>query len=609
MLRIVVNKSFLAIQKEQNMEIKNEKISTIVEKIESNRIYLPAIQRKYVWKDSQITKLMDSIMRGYPIGTFLFWKVKKETLNSKKYSMYKFIKDYHERDRYKNDPAPKVFNIDDSDPDSSIYSALDGQQRLTSLYISLFGSISRRLPRKRSKNDNAYPKKELYFNLLSEAKDDEEDIIYDFEFLTAAEANAPESEKIWFRVKDILGFGDLSSLNKHIRANGWEEELVYDNLTLLFERIKNERNINYFEVESENIDDVLDIFVRVNSGGTVLYKTDLLFSTIVSYWDGARDEIDNFLSEINSIGEKYSFTTDFIMKSCLYFMDLDISLKVESFGKSNVDAIKDKWEDIKAAIKDTIILFSSLGFSKENLIADNVVEPIAYYRFKYGNEAFKDDINPATKQVQFDVKMEIRKFIIVTQLKRIFAQSTNNTLTSMREELKKHSDKFRFSYLQDLQFVGGERTLRFDEETIKNWMSDNEKGPYTFMLLSVLYPNLKFDQKDFHQDHMHPYSSFEKKNETALKSMALPSGEPVTDAKIELWRHQRNTIANLQMLEGRENESKNDTPLIQWLQVPANRDNVKYLPQGISYELANFDQFFEKRYELMLEQLKRVLLD
>ena len=78
--------------------------------------------------------------------------------------------------------------------------------------------------------------------------------------------------------------------------------------------------------------------------------------------------------------------------------------------------------------------------------------------------------------------------------------------------------------------------------------------------------------------------------------------------KLNLWLHQRNTLANLQLLEGRENESKNDEPLIDWLKAEANKDNVKYLPKGIDYSLVNFDEFLEKRKELMLEKLKEILL-
>ncbi len=167
------------------MAYKKKTISSIIEEIDTKKIYLPAIQRKYVWGENQITKLMDSIMRGYPFGTFLFWKVKKKIVNKKKYSMYEFIKDYHERDRFKNDRAGHPFSVSETNEEETILSALDGQQRLTSLYIALKGSISIKLPKKHWNNDDAFPRKELYFNLLSEKKTEDDDIKYTFAFLTS----------------------------------------------------------------------------------------------------------------------------------------------------------------------------------------------------------------------------------------------------------------------------------------------------------------------------------------------------------------------------------------------------------------------------------------
>ena len=147
------------------MAYNKKTIFSVIEDIDTKKIYLPAIQRKYVWGEDQITKLMDSIMKGYPFGTFLFWKVKKKTVNAKEYSMYEFIKNYHERDHYKNEPAGQPFS--ENFDGETILSALDGQQRLTSLYIALKGSLSTKLPKKHWSNDDAFPKKELYFNLRS----------------------------------------------------------------------------------------------------------------------------------------------------------------------------------------------------------------------------------------------------------------------------------------------------------------------------------------------------------------------------------------------------------------------------------------------------------
>lgn len=572
------------------MAYEKKSIRDVIEDINSRKIYLPAIQRKYVWGDDQIVRLMDSIMLGYPIGTFLFWKVKKSVINQKEYSMYEFIKDYHDRDMYKNPSAPQPFPI--GSPDETIWAVLDGQQRLTSLYIALQGSMSRKLPNKRWKNDDAFPKKELYFDLHSERTDDD-DISYEFKFLTKEDAENHEDEKLWFLVKDILKYSAEDLVTEIILPNGWATDKVASkNISLLHTRLVGDQIINYFEVEKDSIDSVLDIFVRVNSGGTVLSKSDLLFSTIVSHWDKARDEIDQLLAEINKTGEGYKFTNDFIMRTCLYLLDMSVTLKVETFKKESVLQIRDNWDSIKKAIKDTVNLLNEFGFNSENIISYVAVSPMVYYRYKGGN-------------YDAESKAELRKYIVIAQVKQIFGTASNSALTSIREALKKApADTFSMNNLKGVRFTG-DRTLKYTPEEVDAMFDTYEIGAYTFMLLSLLYPNLKYSQKGFHQDHMHPYTGFE---EDKIKDLVLPNGSVIDDDTKEDWRRRRNTLANLQLLEGRENESKNATPLVEWLKEPENKDNVKYLPDGISYDLSNFEEFMQKRQKLMSTQLKSILV-
>lgn len=529
-------------------------------------------------------------MLGYPIGTFLFWKAKKTIVNQKEYSMYEFIKDYHDRDMYKNPSAPQPFPIGSGD--ETLWAVLDGQQRLTSLYIALQGSISRKLPNKRWKNDDAFPKKELYFDLHSE-KTDDDDISYEFKFLTSDEASKNKDNKIWYLVKDVLKYSAEDLLTEVVIPNGWAtDKTATKNISLLHTRLVTDEIINYFEVENDSIDSVLDIFVRVNSGGTVLSKSDLLFSTIVSHWDKARDEIDKLLSEINKKGEGFKFTNDFIMRTCLYLLDMSVALKVETFKKESVLKIKDNWNSISQAIKDTVDLLNEFGFNSENIISYVAISPMVYYRFKGG-------------KFDEDSKTELRKYIVIAQVKQIFGTASNSALTSIREALKAvPSDSFKMSNLNNIRFTG-DRTLRYTADEIDAMFDTYEIGAYTFMILSLLYPNLKYSQKGFHQDHMHPHSGFE---EEKIKGLVLPDGSVIDDTTKEDWRRRRNTLANLQLLEGRENESKNDTPLVDWLKSDENRENAKYLPDGISCELSNFEKFMEKRQELMSSALKRILL-
>lgn len=572
------------------MAYEKKNIRAVIEEINSRKIYLPAIQRKYVWDDDQITRLMDSIMLGYPIGTFLFWKVRKSIINKKEYSMYEFIKDFHERDVYKNPSAPQPFPI--GSDEETIWAVLDGQQRLTSLYIALQGSMSRKLPNKRWKNDDAFPIKELYLDLHSQ-RTDEEDISYEFKFLTQEEAKKQKDDKLWYLVKDILKYSQDELVTDLIIPNGWaSDKVAMKNISLLHTRLVGDEIINYFEVQTDSIDSVLDIFVRVNSGGTVLSKSDLLFSTIVSHWDKARDEIDKLLAEINKIGEGYKFSNDFIMRTCLYVLDMSVTLKVETFKKESVLKIKNNWENIRKAIKDTVDLLNEFGFNSENIISYVAVSPMVYYRFKGGN---------------FDVesKSELRKYIVISQVRQVFGAATNSALTSIREALKAApTDSFKMGNLLKVRFTG-ERTLRYTSEEIDAMFDTYEIGAYTFMLLSLLYPNLKYSQKGFHQDHMHPYAGFE---ESKIANLKLPEGLVIDDVRKDEWRRRRNTMANLQLLEGRENERKNATPLVDWIKVIANSENAKYMPSDSSFELSHFEDFMDKRQKLMSDALKAILL-
>ena len=577
------------------MAYEKKNIRAVIEEINSRKIYLPAIQRKYVWDDDQITRLMDSIMLGYPIGTFLFWKVRKSIINKKEYSMYEFIKDFHERDVYKNPSAPQPFPI--GSDEETIWAVLDGQQRLTSLYIALQGSMSRKLPNKRWKNDDAFPIKELYLDLHSQ-RTDEEDISYEFKFLTQEEAKKQKDDKLWYLVKDILKYSQDELVTDLIIPNGWasdkvaSDKVAMKNISLLHTRLVGDEIINYFEVQTDSIDSVLDIFVRVNSGGKVLSKSDLLFSTIVSHWDKARDEIDKLLAEINKIGEGYKFSNDFIMRTCLYVLDMSVTLKVETFKKESVLKIKNNWENIRKTIKDTVDLLNEFGFNSENIISYVAVSPMVYYRFKGGN---------------FDAesKSELRKYIVISQVRQVFGAATNSALTSIREALKAApTDSFKMGNLLKVRFTG-ERTLRYTSEEIDAMFDTYEIGAYTFMLLSLLYPNLKYSQKGFHQDHMHPYAGFE---ESKIANLKLPDGSIIDDVRKDEWRRRRNTLANLQLLEGRENERKNATPLVDWIKVIANSENAKYMPSDSSFELSHFEDFMDKRQKLMSDALKAILL-
>lgn len=191
------------------MEYQHWTIREAMNRIAAKKLYLPAIQRKFVWEASQIEQLFDSIMRDYPIGTFLFWMVEAARQND--YSFYEFIREYHARDNWMNTLAAKPHLPDE------LVGVLDGQQRLNSLYVALQGTYAYRRPRVWFNNPNAYPVRKFYINVFrSEVEKEDEDFVYEFRFLTPEEAEDASPNKCWCLVKDLLECKGIPDVNKFL---------------------------------------------------------------------------------------------------------------------------------------------------------------------------------------------------------------------------------------------------------------------------------------------------------------------------------------------------------------------------------------------------------
>ncbi len=189
-------------------------IETALKRVQSHDYVLPAIQREFVWSTAQVQRLFDSLMRGYPIGSFLFWKVAAD--ESRDFVFYDFIRNYHQ---FKAPHCPRL----DLPASRPVTAVLDGQQRLTALNIGLRGSHAQKLPRKWWSSLDAYPTKNLYLNLVGPASDNDEGMEYDFRFLTEAEAEKKsDHDAHWFLVKRILGFDEAATEEVLRHAADWQ---------------------------------------------------------------------------------------------------------------------------------------------------------------------------------------------------------------------------------------------------------------------------------------------------------------------------------------------------------------------------------------------------
>ena len=358
-------------------------------------------------------------------------------------------------------------------------------------------------------------------------------------------------------------------------------------LSTLHERIHSSSGdalIHYYCIDEESYDKALNIFVKVNSTGRKLSKSDLLFSTLIDGWKKGKESVDGLLKAMNVKGDGFAFGRDYLMRACLVLTGADPNLKIESLNKATIAAIRDDWQNIDRCFDRLSDLLVEIGMSNETLSSYNATMPIAYYLYKGGE--IKDDAQ----------KQEVRKFLSVSLAKRMFGVASNSALSSTRAVLAKidcRKTPFSLSLFDAVSLVGG-RTFRVDETEIDRWLDTYEKVQSTYVLLTLLYPNLKLSQVAFHQDHCHPYTGFEPR---AIASLGLGK------EKATQWRRMRNLLPNLQFLEGRENESKNKTPLKQWVE---EGNDFAYHPEGISLDLSDFDAFFDARRKLMKEELERL---
>ncbi|EGO6719895.1 DUF262 domain-containing protein, partial [Enterococcus faecalis] len=557
---------------------------------------LPALQREFVWKPEQIERLFDSIMKGYPIGSFLFWNVQNENIN--KYEFYNILKEYHQRDARHN----TKINISHKD---SVTAILDGQQRITSIYIALKGTYSYKIKGAWKNNDNAYPSRQLYLNIVSPNLDTNKDVQFDFRFLTNEEAEDFTEDTLWYPVSDILQFevGEMFTViaryQELYRKNFPNESVektsyIMNSLGTLHQMMEKDI-LAYYEENSQEIDKVLDIFIRMNSGGTTLTYSDLLLSLATAKWQNlnAREEIYSLVDELNMIGNGFNFNKDNILKAALVLTDKkNIKFRASNFDKQTTNLIETNWEKTKKAISLAVNLLSNFGFNGDTLIANSVIIPVVYYLYKIDcpNNYLEADryLNDRNK---------IKYFVQISLLKRIFGGTPDSILLKMRENMQDLSEGFPLSKL--LKVRDTNKSLIITDEDI-DYLLDTKIGKYSFTLLSVIFPAIDLKNK-FHQDHIFPSSKY--KNKKNLREIGY------SEEEITFIVEHIDTIVNLQLLEGIPNTEKNSKYFDDWIlkRYNSNEELDYYLNRNLLNKVYKKNEFIQMYTDRKEELRKRLL--
>lgn len=569
----------------------------------SNNLYvLPAIQREFVWGDEQICRLFDSLMQGYPFGTFLFWKVEPE--RSGEFKFFGFVRNYHERDA---PHCPELGTL----PNRELTAVLDGQQRLTALNIGLCGSVARKEAYKRRSNPNAYPAKILHLDLLAEHGEDDEGEAYSFRFLERSRAEK-EDAALWYPVSDIMSVPNTARLSQWLFAElnkrelGHDDELfnrASDTLHRLYE-VVHAPSISYFLEKSQELDRVLRIFIRMNSGGTVLSYSDLLLSIAVAQWSNldARKEIHGLVDELNRIGSGFAFSKDFVLKAGLMLGDIkSVGFKVENFNRENMGVLENIWGDVRRALMLTVELAASFGLNEHVLRADSALLPIAYYLYRR-----KPPENWLLHPNHAGDREAIRLWLLRSLLKSsgIWGSGLDTLLNELRTVLRDSHEMFPVEELERAMAARG-KSLKFGDAEIEDLVGLEYGNRKVFPLLSVLYPFIDVKQLH-HVDHIYPKGLLTRGR---LERAGLDSEAAAKCIEA------RNSLPNLQLLEGLLNVTKSDTPPHEWLDVSFTSEVSRqaYIERhdlgAVPVNAADFMPFLDMRREKMREKLVTLLGD
>ncbi len=545
------------------------------------RYFLPDIQREYVWlkkaDEKKIEQLFDSILRGYPIGSFLFWKLQKEDIaksdeqdeNKLNFQLYQFITNYDERKPHNEKIYIEQINRDE------LYIVLDGQQRLTSLYIGLKGTRTLKKNRARYDNPNAYEEKRLYLNLKHQPNMDKPEDNYQFEFYAKAPTN--DKDHFWFKVGDIL---ELESVWNYAKDHEIEDKAL-NLLEKLNKAFRTDQLISFFEEKEKNLDKVLNIFIRVNSGGVKLSYSDLLMSILTASFSSDIREKMNELVDALKIKGFENVEKDQVLKTYLLLIGKDTTFELKNFNKNNVKKIEENWEKITESIYDAAKLLGTFGYVKY-LGSAYILSSLAYFYFL------------KQKMDKHDEEQAL-KFVRNAQIMGYFGGSTDTKLSIIAHSIKEARTFEAFNHNLAKHQTN---PLKITNDAIEDMVSSNSHFR-VFPVLQILYPNLNYKTTTFHIDHIYPKSKFKKENEKLDKDF------------YDCGNH----LYNLQLLEGAENSAKKDKDPEVWLKEEYKNEQAieeykkrNYIDPKLKLEWENIKEFRKKREEAILTKLKEVLL-
>jgi len=539
--------------------------------VKAGNIVLPAMQRPFVWKDDRIAKLIDSMLRGFPIGTTLLWKTA---------TMQRFR-------RFEKDVQSDAgITVDfDSDTSTERYLVLDGQQRLTSLFVAIAGT---------------YDSKKLFVDALSGAKGEKDagDAYWDCRFLTEKEAGdlntwprplndngGPTDRAVFVKFQDLTS---LAAAKAGIIATKQAAELRLDpaqteRMTMSYLQCATVLASNTAlqvhllgkdAAEPMPIEEILEVFVRVNSGGLVLQKSDLLMSLLDLKWNDIQPALYRTVKEINS-ARPFNVTRDDVLKSLLLAKGADTRFDRLVADRARVEKLATELPDLLPAVKSawqalTLLLMDECKITSERFFrgGHNSLLPFVLYFV----------LNPAPSPAE---KRRLVVAVYAALMSGIFAGAEARMGSFARKECIKGKPFPLEKLMRQIALQYGVTSL----ETLLSRHLD--------LTLNIAHGGITLDNnpENLQRDHIFPRAT--------LESQGVPS-------------ERRDHYANFHFLRGKDNLNKSDTPPHEWFKKPGEQPpytNDDLHERLLKWELlqpGNFPLLLQERTKLINERALRL---
>lgn len=556
-------------------------IINLLNQIRNEEIVLPAIQRDFVWSEDQVQRLLDSIMRGYPIGIVLLWETYEDI------QFRTFVKDYR---------PGNLYAYHENTQQNRLKLVLDGQQRLQSLYVALYGTL-----------ENKY----LYFDVLSgRDSDDVAEEKYLFYFASPDEANQWNTEvkgelakpvqkrakdfvvEYFVKVSDLFAMGArnkkdfVRELSKTLSLTSEDEVRLDVNLSNLDERLSRDDNVLRVSTIDENLPsespyrkseaDVLEIFVRVNREGTPLSRSDLIFSMLKLNWKESSEALPEFVKNIND-GNSFDFDTDFVIRCLFAVSDLGTKFDLDLLRKkSNVEKLRANFEQCCNAIRATVDFVQTHCWCHSSRVIGGsyTMVPLVYYLFHTKNHDLRND------QV-----VNARKALYLFGFTRPFSRYADSRLGAfIRYELRSLASKNDETFPLDkaIWWVNyWERIKTFGEEIL-------QANPVLALHLvqGLTGGKVQYTRNAPEVDHIFPRSELRKKG--------------LDEAVI-------NHFANFWILAKGKNQNKSNRHPADYFADVNEKELQKALIDPELLDYRRYTTFVKSRSQLMLEKVKQKL--